>query len=167
MQAEKAGGVGDVYETDGESVQEGPCGWHAQGKNTDSNLCGTGRWGRLWSWLTRLISQVHLMCLIAGGMFQNRLCNEPDLLAITLSLLPTHFSMVAKDRMDQNYLSGLLKWCDCEILNSSGWESVFNFFSVDPLPQVSSNIHPQPQSPLWAAGRSSQSSGEAVGQPVG
>lgn len=59
----------------------------------------------------RLVSQVHLMCLIASGMFQNRLCNEPDLLAITLSLLPTHFSMVAKDRVDQNYLSGLLKWC--------------------------------------------------------
>lgn len=51
------------------------------------------------------------MCLIASGMFQNRVCNEPDLLAITLSLLPTHFSVVAKDRVDQNYLSGLLKWC--------------------------------------------------------
>lgn len=60
----------------------------------------------------RLVSQVHLMCLIARGMFQNRLCSEPDLLAITLSLLPTHFSMVAKDCVDQNYLSGLLKWCE-------------------------------------------------------
>lgn len=51
------------------------------------------------------------MCLIAGGMFRNRLCSEPDLLAITLSLLPTHYGMVAKERIDQNYLSGLLKWC--------------------------------------------------------
>ncbi|KAM8863666.1 DNA repair protein complementing XP-C cells isoform 2-T2 [Spinachia spinachia] len=54
--------------------------------------------------------KVHLMCLIANGMFRGRLCSEPDLLAITLSLLPTHFSMVAKERIDQNYLSGLLKW---------------------------------------------------------
>ncbi|XP_070766553.1 DNA repair protein complementing XP-C cells [Enoplosus armatus] len=54
--------------------------------------------------------KVHLMCLIASGMFRNRLCTEPDLLAITLSLLPTHFSMVAKDHINQSYLSGLLKW---------------------------------------------------------
>ncbi|CAJ1055490.1 DNA repair protein complementing XP-C cells isoform X1 [Xyrichtys novacula] len=54
--------------------------------------------------------KVHLMCLIASGMFRNRLCSEPDLLAITLSLLPSHFAMVPKDRIDQNYLSGLLKW---------------------------------------------------------
>nr|XP_019945076.1 PREDICTED: DNA repair protein complementing XP-C cells [Paralichthys olivaceus] len=54
--------------------------------------------------------KVHLMCLIASGMFRNRLCSEPDLLAITLSLLPGHFSMVLKERIDQNYISGLLKW---------------------------------------------------------
>ncbi|KAJ3586978.1 hypothetical protein NHX12_013369 [Muraenolepis orangiensis] len=54
--------------------------------------------------------KVHLMCLIANGMFRNRLCSEPDLLAITLSLLPNHFTMVAKDRIDYHYLCGLLKW---------------------------------------------------------
>ncbi|XP_059189984.1 DNA repair protein complementing XP-C cells [Centropristis striata] len=54
--------------------------------------------------------KVHLMCLIAGGMFRSRLCCEPDLLAITLSLLPAHYGLVAKERIDQNYLSGLLKW---------------------------------------------------------
>ncbi|XP_068187390.1 DNA repair protein complementing XP-C cells [Antennarius striatus] len=54
--------------------------------------------------------KVHLMCLIASGMFRNRLCSEPDLLAITLSLLPTHFALVSKERINQNYLSGLLKW---------------------------------------------------------
>ncbi|XP_074538438.1 DNA repair protein complementing XP-C cells [Halichoeres trimaculatus] len=54
--------------------------------------------------------KVHLMCLIASGMFRNRLCSEPDLLAITLSLLPSHYAMVAKERIDRNYLSGLLKW---------------------------------------------------------
>ena len=50
------------------------------------------------------------MCLLANGMFRNRLCSTPDLLAISLSLLPTHFTMVAKERIDTNYLSGLLKW---------------------------------------------------------
>uniref|UniRef100_A0A674CG56 Xeroderma pigmentosum, complementation group C n=1 Tax=Salmo trutta TaxID=8032 RepID=A0A674CG56_SALTR len=54
--------------------------------------------------------KVHLMCLLANGMFRNRLCSTPDLLAISLSLLPTHFAMVAKERIDTNYLSGLLKW---------------------------------------------------------
>uniref|UniRef100_A0A673BNJ4 Xeroderma pigmentosum, complementation group C n=1 Tax=Sphaeramia orbicularis TaxID=375764 RepID=A0A673BNJ4_9TELE len=54
--------------------------------------------------------KVHLLCLIANGRFRNRLCCEPDLLAVALSLLPPHFSTVAKDRIDQNYLSGLLKW---------------------------------------------------------
>ncbi|XP_041656376.1 DNA repair protein complementing XP-C cells isoform X2 [Cheilinus undulatus] len=54
--------------------------------------------------------KVHLMCLIANGMFRNRLCSEPDLLAITLSLLPPRYASVAKERIDQNYLSGLLKW---------------------------------------------------------
>ncbi|CAB1416042.1 unnamed protein product [Pleuronectes platessa] len=54
--------------------------------------------------------KVHLMCLIASGMFRNRVCSEPDLLAITLSLLPAHYSNVVKERIDQNYLSGLLKW---------------------------------------------------------
>ncbi|KAM8831141.1 DNA repair protein complementing XP-C cells [Synchiropus picturatus] len=54
--------------------------------------------------------KVHLMCLIANGMFRNKVCNEPDLLAITLSLLPTRYSSVAKERIDQNFLSGLVKW---------------------------------------------------------
>ncbi|XP_013857223.1 DNA repair protein complementing XP-C cells [Austrofundulus limnaeus] len=54
--------------------------------------------------------KVHILCLVANGMFRNRLCSQPDLLAITLSLLPSHFCAVAKERIDQNYLSGLLKW---------------------------------------------------------
>ncbi|XP_007577479.1 DNA repair protein complementing XP-C cells [Poecilia formosa] len=54
--------------------------------------------------------KVHLLCLLANGMFRNRLCSEPDLLAVALSLLPPHFCTVARERIDQNYLSGLLKW---------------------------------------------------------
>ncbi|MEQ2239180.1 hypothetical protein ILYODFUR_001893 [Ilyodon furcidens] len=54
--------------------------------------------------------KVHLLCLLANGMFRNKLCSEPDLLAVAMSLLPPHFCKVAKERIDQNYLSGLLKW---------------------------------------------------------
>ncbi|KAK2851147.1 hypothetical protein Q5P01_007423 [Channa striata] len=49
-------------------------------------------------------------CLIASGMFRNRVCSEPDLLAITLSLLPVHFTVVDKEHINQSYLSGLLRW---------------------------------------------------------
>lgn len=54
--------------------------------------------------------KVHLLCLVASAQFRNSVCSDPDLLAITLSLLPTHFGNVAKERMDQNFLSGLHKW---------------------------------------------------------
>lgn len=56
------------------------------------------------------LSQVHLLCLLASGQFQNRLCCEPDLLAITLSLVPAHFTVVIKRRINSVYLEGLLKW---------------------------------------------------------
>lgn len=54
--------------------------------------------------------KVHLMCLVASARFRNSLCSEPDLLAVTMSLLPAHFGAVAKERIDQNFLSGLHKW---------------------------------------------------------
>ncbi|XP_057686590.1 DNA repair protein complementing XP-C cells isoform X2 [Corythoichthys intestinalis] len=54
--------------------------------------------------------KVHLMCLLASGMFRNRLCSEPDLMAVALSMLPAHFLAVVHERRDGNYLSGLLKW---------------------------------------------------------
>ncbi|XP_055022336.1 DNA repair protein complementing XP-C cells [Boleophthalmus pectinirostris] len=54
--------------------------------------------------------KVHLLCLVANAQHRNSLCSDPDLLAITLSLLPAHFGNVSKERIDQNYLSGLHKW---------------------------------------------------------
>ncbi|XP_054904591.1 DNA repair protein complementing XP-C cells isoform X2 [Poeciliopsis prolifica] len=54
--------------------------------------------------------KVHLLCLLANGMFRNRLCSKPDLLAVALSLLPPHFCTVTREHIDQNFLSGLLKW---------------------------------------------------------
>uniref|UniRef100_A0A3B3ZFD1 Uncharacterized protein n=1 Tax=Periophthalmus magnuspinnatus TaxID=409849 RepID=A0A3B3ZFD1_9GOBI len=54
--------------------------------------------------------EVHLLCLVANAQFRNSLCSDPDLLAISLSLLPAHFGNVPKERIDQNYISGLHKW---------------------------------------------------------
>ncbi|XP_066499857.1 DNA repair protein complementing XP-C cells [Hoplias malabaricus] len=54
--------------------------------------------------------KVHLLCLLASGLFLNRLCLEPDLLAIALSLLPAHFTNVAAERMNTGFVEGLLKW---------------------------------------------------------
>ncbi|GAA6106457.1 DNA repair protein complementing XP-C cells [Tachysurus ichikawai] len=54
--------------------------------------------------------KVHLLCLLASGLFRNRMCCEPDLLAITLSLIPAHFSMIIKKRINTVFLESLLKW---------------------------------------------------------
>lgn len=54
--------------------------------------------------------KVHLLCLLAGGIFRSRLCCEPDLLAIVLSILPAHFTSVATKRINSGFLEGLLKW---------------------------------------------------------
>lgn len=56
------------------------------------------------------VTQVHLLCLLASGLFRNRLCSEPDLLAITLSLVPAHFTVIIKKRINTVYLESLLKW---------------------------------------------------------
>uniref|UniRef100_A0A8C7X1R0 Uncharacterized protein n=1 Tax=Oryzias sinensis TaxID=183150 RepID=A0A8C7X1R0_9TELE len=48
--------------------------------------------------------KVHLLCLLANGIFRNSLCSEPDLLAVTLSLIPPHFCTVDKKCIDPNYL---------------------------------------------------------------
>ncbi|TRY66848.1 hypothetical protein DNTS_033021 [Danionella cerebrum] len=54
--------------------------------------------------------KVHLLCLLAGGLFRNKLLCEPDLLAVALSLLPTHFTTVSLKRINNGFLEGLLKW---------------------------------------------------------
>ncbi|KAG9336049.1 hypothetical protein JZ751_003315 [Albula glossodonta] len=54
--------------------------------------------------------KVHLLCLVANGIFRNRLCSEPDLLAIGLSVLPTHFTVVTPEQADDSFLCRLLKW---------------------------------------------------------
>ncbi|XP_023812194.1 DNA repair protein complementing XP-C cells isoform X1 [Oryzias latipes] len=74
--------------------------------------------------------KVHLLCLLANGIFRNSLCSEPDLLAVTLSLIPPHFCTVDKKCIDQNYLCALLKWFRAT-------------FTLDPLLPLEE--HPEPR----------------------
>ncbi|XP_060095641.1 DNA repair protein complementing XP-C cells isoform X2 [Heteronotia binoei] len=54
--------------------------------------------------------KVHLLCLLANGFYRNRVCSQPDLQAIGLSIIPAHFTKVPMDRVDRLYLSNLVKW---------------------------------------------------------
>ncbi|XP_036593991.1 DNA repair protein complementing XP-C cells [Trichosurus vulpecula] len=54
--------------------------------------------------------KVHLLCLLANGFFRNNICNEPDLQAIGLSIVPAHFTKVLPNKVDVPYLSNLVKW---------------------------------------------------------
>lgn len=55
-------------------------------------------------------SQVHLLCLLANGFYRNNICNQPDLQAIGLSIIPTRFTRVPPQDVDICYLSNLVKW---------------------------------------------------------
>ncbi|XP_075288433.1 DNA repair protein complementing XP-C cells isoform X2 [Opisthocomus hoazin] len=54
--------------------------------------------------------KVHLLCLLANGFYRNRICNQPDLHAIGLSIIPTHFTKVPAGQVDLVCLSNLVKW---------------------------------------------------------
>nr|XP_015203476.1 PREDICTED: DNA repair protein complementing XP-C cells [Lepisosteus oculatus] len=54
--------------------------------------------------------KVHLLCLLANGFFRNRVCSEPDLQAIALSVVPNHFTRVTPEKADVTFLSNLVKW---------------------------------------------------------
>eukprot|EP00061_Rhincodon_typus_P006559 g27320.t1 len=54
--------------------------------------------------------KVHLLCLLANGMFRNRMCNEPELRALALSLVPAELAKVPGGRVQIAYISKLLKW---------------------------------------------------------
>ncbi|XP_078066127.1 DNA repair protein complementing XP-C cells isoform X2 [Mustelus asterias] len=56
------------------------------------------------------IHKVHLLCLLASGMFRNRTCNEPELWAMALSLIPTNLATVPGGSVEIPYISKLLKW---------------------------------------------------------
>ncbi|PKU39541.1 hypothetical protein llap_10153 [Limosa lapponica baueri] len=54
--------------------------------------------------------KVHLLCLLANGFYRNRICSQPDLHAIGLSIIPIHFTKVRAGQVDVPYLSNLVKW---------------------------------------------------------
>ncbi|XP_014372456.1 DNA repair protein complementing XP-C cells isoform X3 [Alligator sinensis] len=54
--------------------------------------------------------KVHLLCLLANGFYRTRICSQPDLQAIGLSIIPNHFTKVPAGRVDVLYLSNLVKW---------------------------------------------------------
>ncbi|KAM5231852.1 DNA repair protein complementing XP-C cells [Hipposideros larvatus] len=54
--------------------------------------------------------KVHLLCLLANGFYRNNICNQPDLHAIGLSIIPTRFIKVPPQDVDLHYLSNLVKW---------------------------------------------------------
>ncbi|EOA97369.1 DNA-repair protein complementing XP-C cells, partial [Anas platyrhynchos] len=54
--------------------------------------------------------KVHLLCLLANGFYRNRICSQPDLHAIGLSIIPTRFTKVSAGQVDVLYLSNFVKW---------------------------------------------------------
>ncbi|XP_004442994.1 PREDICTED: DNA repair protein complementing XP-C cells [Ceratotherium simum simum] len=54
--------------------------------------------------------KVHLLCLLANGFYRNSICNQPDLRAIGLSIIPTRFTKMPPQDVDICYLSNLMKW---------------------------------------------------------
>lgn len=54
--------------------------------------------------------KVHLLCLLANGFYRNRICNQLDLQAISLSIIPIRFTKVPPQDVDICYLSNLVKW---------------------------------------------------------
>uniref|UniRef100_A0A8C5T5F6 p125 n=1 Tax=Malurus cyaneus samueli TaxID=2593467 RepID=A0A8C5T5F6_9PASS len=54
--------------------------------------------------------KVHLLCLLANGFYRNRICSQPDLLAIGLSIVPSRFTQVPAGQVGLVYLSNLVKW---------------------------------------------------------
>ncbi|NXA73014.1 XPC protein, partial [Thryothorus ludovicianus] len=54
--------------------------------------------------------KVHLLCLLANGFYRNRICSQPDLLAIGLSIVPTRFTQVPAGQVGLVFLSNLVKW---------------------------------------------------------
>lgn len=52
--------------------------------------------------------KVHLLCLLANGIYRNRVCNLPDLQAVALSIIPAQYTK--QPRVDLLFLSNLVKW---------------------------------------------------------
>ncbi|CAI9560588.1 unnamed protein product [Staurois parvus] len=54
--------------------------------------------------------KVHLLCLLANGVYRSNTCNSPDLQAVALSVVPVKFANIPVARVDIVYLTNLVKW---------------------------------------------------------
>ncbi|XP_026578870.1 DNA repair protein complementing XP-C cells isoform X2 [Pseudonaja textilis] len=54
--------------------------------------------------------KVHLLCLLANGFHRNRICLQPDLQAVGLSIIPIRFTKDPVDRINRLFLSNLVNW---------------------------------------------------------
>lgn len=54
--------------------------------------------------------KVHLLCLLANGIYRSNTCNSPDLQAVALSVVPAKFANIPAARVDVVYLTNLVKW---------------------------------------------------------
>ncbi|XP_040214815.1 DNA repair protein complementing XP-C cells isoform X2 [Rana temporaria] len=54
--------------------------------------------------------KVHLLCLLANGVYRSNTCNSPDLQAVALSVVPAKFANIPAARVDVVYLTNLVKW---------------------------------------------------------
>uniref|UniRef100_A0A8C6YGP0 p125 n=1 Tax=Naja naja TaxID=35670 RepID=A0A8C6YGP0_NAJNA len=54
--------------------------------------------------------KVHLLCLLANGFHRNRICLQPDLQAVGLSIIPVRFTKDPVDRINRLFLSNLVNW---------------------------------------------------------
>uniref|UniRef100_A0ABM5FJM0 DNA repair protein complementing XP-C cells isoform X1 n=1 Tax=Pogona vitticeps TaxID=103695 RepID=A0ABM5FJM0_9SAUR len=74
--------------------------------------------------------KVHLLCLLANGFHRNKICTQPDLQAIGLSIIPTRFTKTPAGQVNRLYLSNLVKWFvatftvnDQLSKNNEGWQA--------------------------------------------
>ncbi|KAJ7316932.1 hypothetical protein JRQ81_003094 [Phrynocephalus forsythii] len=74
--------------------------------------------------------KVHLLCLLANGFHRNKICSQPDLQAIALSIIPTHFTKTPAGQVNRLYLSNLVKWFVATFTvnsqlsnNDDGWQT--------------------------------------------
>ncbi|XP_007429703.1 DNA repair protein complementing XP-C cells isoform X2 [Python bivittatus] len=72
--------------------------------------------------------KVHLLCLLANGFHRNRICLQPDLQAIGLSIIPIRFTKEPVGRINRLFLSNLVNWFTAtftvnnELSNNEDWQ---------------------------------------------
>ncbi|XP_063147747.1 DNA repair protein complementing XP-C cells isoform X2 [Candoia aspera] len=72
--------------------------------------------------------KVHLLCLLANGFHRNRICLQPDLQAVGLSIIPTRFTKEPAGRINRLFLSNLVNWFTAtftlnnELSNHEDWQ---------------------------------------------